>query len=101
MALMPRVKLAGDLETPEMVSVIDILKLYGERLGVGLKGFEAIAPDTRDAEALWHLFKAQIRRANLSITIHRHNCPHVPGVEEPTWTACTDPQYGYEIEEVS
>jgi hypothetical protein len=100
-ARIPRIKFTGDVETPEVSSVIDLLKLFGERLGTGLKGHEAIAHDSRDAEAMWQLMKAQIRRANLSVSIHRHNCPHVPGFEEPSWVACTDPQYGYEIEVVN
>lgn len=102
MALIPRVKIAGDIETPDVASVVDVLGLVGERLGItGVGPHEVIAKDPREAEAIWQLFKASVRRANLSVTIHRHNCPHVAGFEEPSWVACTDPQYGYEVEVVS
>lgn len=100
MALIPRIKIAANLETPEGVAVLAQLALFAERLGTGLDR-ECIAHDRRDAEAMHDLMRAALRRANLSSVVHRHNCPHVPGFEEPSWTACTDPAYGFTSEVVA
>ncbi len=100
MPLIPRIKIADALETPEGIDLLVVMTLFGERLGTG-QGREVIAHDKRDADGMHDVLRAHLRRANLSAVVHRHNCPHVPGFEEPTWTACIDPAYDFTAEIVS
>lgn len=92
MALVPHVKprTQEDL-APETVAV---LGLYAERFGAGA-GPAMVTPDGHTAERLLDVAVAYLRRAGHTGVVHIHTCPHVTGQEEPTWTRCTDPQYGY------
>jgi hypothetical protein len=97
MALIPRVKVKADIEHPALASVLADLEPFAARFGVGV-GWNMTTADAHTADRLFDVTVAHLRRANLPqpIVVHRHNCPHVAGFEEPTWTACTHPQYGYQ-----
>jgi hypothetical protein len=97
MALIQRVKIRADMEDPSIQAVTPDLDQFAERFGAGL-GSNVTTSDAHAADRLLDVMIAHLRRANLPIpvVVHRHNCPHVAGSEEATWTACTHPQYGYQ-----
>jgi len=96
MALVPRIKVAADTEHPSVAAVLVDLDLFAERFNAG-PGFDMRTTDAHAAERLHDNTIGRLRRADLTVPVivKRHNCPHVAGLEEPTWTRCTDAQYGY------
>lgn len=98
MALVPSLKVRLPDPVPADVSdALEALQQVADRLGHPV-GWLMRSTDANDIDRAFGLAVAMLRRWRLSspISIHRHNCPHVAGQEEPTWTACTSPQYGFE-----
>lgn len=96
MALIPRVKVATDVDAPDVAAVLSVLTAFSERFNAG-PSFDMRSTDAHAVEQLTDVMIAHLRRTPLSVpaVVKRHNCPHVSGLEEPSWTACTHPQYGY------
>ncbi len=96
MALVPRVKVRAEIDHPEMASVLEDLAPFADRFGAGV-GWNITTADAHAADRLHDVMVAHLRRATLSqpVVVHRHNCPHVAGFEEPSWTGCRDAPYNY------
>jgi len=96
MALMPRIRVQADVESAELAPVLAELSLLAERIGVP-NAMDIVVEEIAELEGLYDLVVATFERAALAqtVTVQRHNCPHVAGFEEPSWTACTDAAYDY------
>ena len=96
MALIPRIKLQADIEDPAIAAVVDEIGATTERLGAG-SGFDMVSSEVTEIDGLYDLVLGILERAVLTkpVVIQRHDCPHVLGFEEPSWTNCTDPQYNF------
>lgn len=92
--LVPRIKAQVDTESPAVAAITETLNRFAERFDAG-PGYDMRTPDAHAAEQLFEVMLAHLRRANVTGLVQRHACPHVPGLEEPTWGPCSAAQYGY------
>lgn len=97
--LVPRLKVQADSERAEVAAVLDAFAHYAERLADGQNGgVDCHAMDSYAMDRLQQVLIAQFRRApNVTerVVVQRHNCPHVAGLAEPSWQACTSAPYDY------
>lgn len=100
MALIRRliVQADDDIDPVELASARADLLLYAERMGVDVRGgFDVALPDSRNGHAFRDLMLARLRRVALASPpiLTQHDCPHVPGFEEASWTRCDEPLYAF------